>query len=374
MTITNTVTFLLNNDSNLSFSWFSFKSNYFGSLAYYIYYHLLTTDIMRQIVSRWTLVLFIVLSAVLGTIESQIITFGMRKLAYSTNQFGLDLMRSMDQFNSSSVFCPICISSSLVMLLIGSHGTTTSSLRHSLYLWGMQPNEIDLAFLDMMNHLGVNMQNNNERGIIRIMGQGDYRMSLSNPEVNSGNDIVFLNQIYVQRDFGINYNYHMLLQRYYKTAVHPLDFIDNAEETRSHINAIVERQTMGKIKDILPEHQTHPTQLLLLSALYFSGTLDLNITLSSRRNQLNREPVNVFEDPFVLEASNVRIRYGFNSYLNCTAIEMPFKGGLITLVAIAPNEPAGLNMLLARLSAQVLSDVINALEVRRVNVKVSDNI
>ena len=84
--------------------------------------------------------------------------------------------------------------------------------------------------------------------------------------------------------------------------------------------------------------------------------------------------MNVFEDPFVLEASNVRIRYGFNSYLNCTAIEMPFKGGLITLVAIAPNEPAGLNMLLARLSAQVLSDVINALEVRRVNVKVSDNI
>ena len=324
---------------------------------------------MKQFVWRMILILCIFLTIMLYKVNSQIISFGMRKLAYSTNQFGLDLMRSMNQFNSSFCFCPICISTSLVILLMGSHGSTTSSLRHTLYLLGMQVNEIDQAFLDMINHLGTNMHSNNERGVIRLLGQGDFRMSLANPEVNSGNDIVSLNHVYVQRDFGINYNYHMLLQRYYKTAIHPLDFIDNAEETRSHINAIVERQTMGKIKDILPQHQTHTTQLLLLSALYFSGTLDLNITLSNRRNN-NRELVNVFEEPFFLEGINVRIKYGFNSYLNCDTVEMPFKGGLITLIVTMPKDPSGLDMLLSRLSAQVLSDLINALEVKRVNVKV----
>ena len=311
----------------------------------------------------------------------------MRKLAYSTNQFGLDLMRVMDRSEQSNAFCPICISSSLVMLLMGSQGSTSSALRHALYLWGMQTSEINLAYYDMMNHLGVNMASLLPQR--RIGSATEFATSLANPDISAGNEIAFLNHIYVQRDFGINYNYHMLLQRYYKTAIHPLDFIDNGYETRQHINAIVEKQTMGKIRNILADRQSPATQLLMLSALYFKGTLDLNVTaasggFTSLASGTSSKPylysgngkrkVSPFDVQSILEAHNARIRYGFNRYLNCTTVEMPFRGGLITLVAMMPNDPNGLDTLLIKLSAQVLSDVINSLEVKRVNVKVSHSL
>lgn len=318
----------------------------------------------------------------------------MRKLAYSTNQFGLDLMRAMDRSDENLAFCPFCISSSLAMMLSGAQGSTATALRHALYLWGMQTNEINVAFYDLMTHLGVNLPNERAYRRSGLFTAGTMPQSIipslafgslnnaSHPE----NDVSFLTNVYVQRDFPIDYHYHMLLQRFYKTAIHPLDFHFNGEETRQHINAIVEKQTNGKIRDILPDRQSPATQLLLLSALYFKGTLDLSMVVTSKSRQhptphlpppgtplmaLTRPSSIVFgEDHMMLESRNAKIRYRFDRYLNSTAIEMPFKGGLITLVLLMPADPNGLEMLLTRLSAQVLTDVVNSLEVRRVNIRV----
>lgn len=304
-------------------------------------------------------------------VRGQVISFGMRKLAYSTNQFGLDLIRAMDRSDSNIALCPFCISSSLSMMLAGAHGSMANSLRHALYLWGMQPNEINLAFHDLMTHLGVNIPSG--RTFRRLMYTTNS--PLTSGKNTTANDVAFLTNIYVQRDFPINYHYHMLLQKFYKTAVHPLDFHFNGEETRQHINAIVERQTSGKIKDILPELPSPATQLLLLSSLYFKGTLDLNMMAARSPMPLglnaNRPTGTAFRDDHImLESRQARIRHRFDPFLNCSAVEMPFKGGLITLVLLMPSDPNGLDMLFTRLSAQILTDVINSLEVKRVNLKV----
>ncbi|GFT11777.1 leukocyte elastase inhibitor A [Nephila pilipes] len=60
-------------------------------------------------------------------------------------------------------------------------------------------------------------------------------------------------------------------------------------------------------------------------------------------------------------------RYGVHEYLNCTAVEVPFRGGLISLVALLPNDPEGMAMLETRISAQRLTDIINSMQVKRVN-------
>ena len=334
---------------------------------------------MKLTLSRW---LFLV-CAMAGVSTGQVISFGMRKLAASTNQFGLDLMRAMDKSDATMAFCPFCIGSSLAMLLIGAQGSMESALRQALYLWGMQPQEINLAYFDMMNHLGVNIPHGIRHRKNGLMSSSSYLLNETNE-----NEIIFLNNIYCQRDFGINYHYHILLQRFYKTAMHPLDFVHNGEETRQHINAIVEMQTGNKVKDILPERQSAATQLLLVSALYFQGTLDISMTATKRTNNQIHSPnvpknnlmnqmhgFDAFGDePTILESRRSRIRYGINSYLNCTAVEMPFKGGFISLVVIMPHDSNGLDLMLTRMSAQMLSDVISSLDVKRVSLKVSSHL
>lgn len=63
-------------------------------------------------------------------------------------------------------------------------------------------------------------------------------------------------------------------------------------------------------------------------------------------------------------------RYGVHEYLNCTAVEVPFKGGLISLLALLPGDPDGMRLLETRLSAQRLADILNAMEVGTVHFQV----
>lgn len=66
------------------------------------------------------------------------LSFGMRKLAFSANQFGIDLYRTMRHSEGNIAVCPFCIDQSLLMTLLGAQGQSAMALRHVLYLWGMQ--------------------------------------------------------------------------------------------------------------------------------------------------------------------------------------------------------------------------------------------
>lgn len=64
------------------------------------------------------------------------------------------------------------------------------------------------------------------------------------------------------------------------------------------------------------------------------------------------------------------LRFGSHDYLNCTAVEVPFRGGLISLLALLPRDPAGMRLLETRLSAQRLTDILNAMHVDTVDFQV----
>lgn len=78
--------------------------------------------------------LFFIIITTFTTTEAQVVSYGMRKLALSMNQFGLDMLRTIDRMdrvlNATSTttvkttpgsfgFCPFCVGSSLAMILAG---------------------------------------------------------------------------------------------------------------------------------------------------------------------------------------------------------------------------------------------------------------
>lgn len=97
------------------------------------------------------------------SVSQQGLSFGSRKLAFSANQFGLDLYRALKDGQDPSTsgegnvaLCPFCISSLLGMLLLGARGPSALALRHVLYLWGMQ--HLHLAVRDLSAHLTLNLR------------------------------------------------------------------------------------------------------------------------------------------------------------------------------------------------------------------------
>ncbi|KFM80860.1 Leukocyte elastase inhibitor A, partial [Stegodyphus mimosarum] len=283
---------------------------------------------------------------------SQTVTFSMRKLAFSTNQFGMDMYRALNITDENVAFCPFCIGSSLAMILLGAEGNTAMALRQALYLWGLHPQEIHMAYHDLISHLGLNLTPLEEMGV-------DMRRSYVDD-----NTLKLINNIYIQRHFSVHYPFQFLLNRYYNTSIYPLDFVMNAEQSTRYINVFFERNMEGKATQILSQVPSPSTNLLLLNAIYFRGTLDMNMAQVEESRFVGRAG----ERPFImLEARKARVRYGVHEYLNCTAVEVPFRGGLISLVALLPNEPEGMPMLETRISAQRLTDIINSMQVKRVN-------
>lgn len=289
----------------------------------------------------------------------------MRKLAFSANQFGIDLYRALAHNQEGNVaLCPFCVSSTLGMALLGARGSTALALRHVLYLWGTPTQDLHLAVRDLTSHLALNLQ-----------PEASRRRALTEDKPDP--DLVLFRSLYVQREFGLKYPYQRLLYDYYNVSVHSLDFVMNREEARQHINAVIEKQTGGKVANLLPDTPPEFTSLLLLSGLYFEATIDLDLRPAEdvewigphadRGRDVSSEELG--GNPAMLEARWTRVRHGHHDYLNCTAVEMPLKGGLVSLLVLSPDTQDAIQLLETRLSAQRLADILTGMTVRRANLK-----
>ncbi|OTF79075.1 Group 27 mite allergen-like protein (Serpin-like), partial [Euroglyphus maynei] len=439
----------------------------------------------------------------------------MRRLATSLNQFGLDLARSMEmqpRFNLSSSysFSPFCVGTSLAILMAGleendhqqqqqqqirtsehSNERLYESLRYGLYLNSMQPQEIHLAFLDLMRHLQVNMPVGFSLSSTEMFDQLDHR------DRGIAEDVMFtVNQVYVQRYIPMDYRFYRLVQRYYQTPIRSLDFAYAPEESWHHINAKVEHETQGRIDRVLDSHSQvnashHPlssTRLLFLSGLHFRARLDFRhlVTHNRRRRRgalqrlwplrspflpnhhhpimlpalvhsnhhrppVNRPPFGLLFKPWLanqtlnhlhtpsmmmattsttttttttstsmpvintklstttaapilvskpnsghvehaatfnpfepyrpLLAQNggdendrvaikerIRLRYQHNDYLNSTVIELPFVGGTVSMLILLPDSVEQMSLMLSRLNGQLIIDLLQSLETRRMDI------
>lgn len=446
--------------------------------------------------------------------SAQIVSHELRKLAVSSNQFGIDVLKALDRIEPPDkvlVFCPICLSSSLMMIMMGSSKyQVVSSLRHALYVWSMKPQDINRGFKDIFEHIGLNQQqlinksptylmsskdstsydldkstridnstrwspiegeldypklryskssrddtmdfafssqsesfslpklirireffeksikdepwwnsirrksNNSPRGLKETLKNSSKDDSDVQPSKSSPNNLTedtlqrdtgdlsqmsAIANIYIQRGLTLNYNYNLLLRQYYKTVIHPVDFIRNGEETRQHINSLVAANTEGKIKDLVRKGTFNITlkspRIMIISTFHFRGTLDIQMKTkeTSSKNQLNKlgdsktsrqgrgdsivnktnstlfqyQPTRVTT---FIETEESLLKYGSFSELGCSVIEIPFNNRLVSLVIVMSNSLNNTELLLTKLNAQVLSDMINSLVVKKISVEI----
>ena len=426
-------------------------------------------------------------------IKSQIVSHELRRLAASTNQLGMDTLRALDKIEPPDrvlVFCPACLSSSLMMIMMGSSKfQVVSSLRHALYVWPMRPVEINKGFKDILEHIGTNQRQfdlrfaenrtssarlDSHRGLASegldrdsefdqfpaesgllarrriplqyliklrespleaeswwrqqrrqqqqqqqsaqesqkgrnrrsqsVSGRPDERATVEWQQVNgtssqpmgrqesghqSGSQMNVMSEVYLQRGLSMNYNYHLLLRHYYKTVMHPVDFIRNAEETRQHINALVASSTEGKVKDLVKketfETRVSSPKIMIISTFHFRGTLDLEMkqqqprdkpiksqeTRGNKRRALGQGKTNeINQTRQFIETEPTLLKFKHFPTFECSVIEIPFNNRLVSLVIIMPDYRNTTDLLLTRLNAQIFNNLVGALAVKRLSLEI----
>lgn len=391
--------------------------------------------------------------------SGQVVSHELRKLAVASNQFGIDALRALDKIEPQDkviVFNPVCLTSSLSMVMMGSSKyQVVSSLRQALYVWSMKPQEINRAFRDVFDHIGINQpalqQQQQQQHMVapmkspknqtsRVVNQQESTWWQNAAATNEGeldgwesikqksvlslpklvkmreqhyqpwwaplpttttmsrknseakelrrqqsaiaapvdfSQMNTLSSIYIQRGLLMNYNYNLLLRDYYKTVVHPVDFIRNGEETRQHINSLVASSTEGKVKDLMKRQSFEGKQLpkaLIISTFHFRGTLDVQMkakpSVPSNNNVREKRTIGGKEIQYI-QTEPTLLKYGsFKRGLDCTCIEIPFSNRLISLIILMPNHANSTDLLLTKLSAQVLSDMLSSLSVRQISLEI----
>ena len=250
-----------------------------------------------------------------------------RSIARSNNEFAFDLYGQLRCSPGNIFFSPTSISTALAMTYAGAEGQTEKEMTEALNL-DLPEQEVHPAFASLM-------------------------AALNAPEDKSY-ELRVANRLWGQTGYGFLPSFLETTRDNYGAELAQVDFVSQTEQVRREINAWVEQQTNDKIKDLIPSGSLDRlTRLVLTNAVYFKGkwvhefdkkaTQDAPFTLSTG------EKIDVS-----LMFQKEGFRYGETGELQL--LEMPYKGGDLSMLVLLPKKVDGLAAIEGMLSAESLDE------------------
>jgi serpin B len=231
-----------------------------------------------------------------------------KSLVRKSNQFGLHLLRTVNQTESDkNVFIsPLSVSMALGMTLNGASGTTEEAMRSTLSFSGMTQEEINTSYHNLME-------------LLRTL---DPKV-----EFNIANSIWHRLGFTVEREF-IETN-----QRYFDAIVTGLDF--SSPDASKTINQWVDLSTKGKIKEIVPNRIPDYVVMYLINAIYFRGTW----TIEFDKNKTADAPF--FLPTGTTTQAKLMLLKDTLSYVETAsyqAVELPYSDGFFSMIVVLPKQ------------------------------------
>lgn len=258
------------------------------------------------------------------------------KLARSSNAFGFDLYQRLRQRPGNLVISPASVTTALAMTWGGARGETAAEMRKVLHLEGTADEVMATS--------------------------GELSRSLQDPS----RPIVFriANQLFAEKTYELVPAYVEKARAAFGAPVEGLDFKQAPERARARVNEWVEGKTEQRIKDLIPPGAVVPdTRLVLVNAIYFLGDWAQPFERASTRPA-----------PFHLTASETKdvptmnrtgaFRTGRKD--GVTALEIPYKGGELSMMLLVPDEIEGVAAVEGALDARKLDTLISAMQLDRV--------
>jgi serpin B len=258
------------------------------------------------------------------------------QLARSSNDFGFDLYRRLRETRGNLVISPAGLTTALTMAWGGAVGETEAQMRRVLHLKGSAGEVMATA--------------------------GQLARSLQEPS----RPVVFrlANQLFCDESCRLAPAYVERTSAAFGASVELLDFRGSPESARPRINAWVEDQTSQRIKDLVPEGGITPlTRLVLANAIYFLGDWAEPFNPDATRPAPFHLTVHETKDvPTMTQTGSFRIA----RQDGVTALEIPYKGGELSMMLLVPDAIEGLAAIEAALDMAKFDALVGAMRDERV--------
>ncbi|XP_034429055.1 leukocyte elastase inhibitor-like isoform X3 [Hippoglossus hippoglossus] len=233
-------------------------------------------------------------------------------LSKANTSFCLDLFKKLsDKDKAANVFySPFSISSALAMVMLGARGNTHTQMSESLKTKHCQDN-VHTDFSKLLKTL-------NKAG-------APYSLSVAN-------------RLYGEQSYQFVEDFLGATRKHYDAELESVDFKTSHEAARLNINTWVEKQTQGKIQDVLAQGVVdNMTRLVLVNAIYFKG--NWNKQFKERDTEDAQFRINKNESkPVKMMHQKTKFPYSFISEFNCQVLEIPYKGQELSMLIFLPMD------------------------------------
>lgn len=261
-----------------------------------------------------------------------------KDLAKGNTGFALDLYAKLSATKGNVFFSPYSISTALGMTWAGARGETADQMAKVLHFG--KPADVHGGFAALDKAL--------------VGKQPGYQLSVAN-------------RLFVQQRYRLLDEFTALTREQYRAPVEQVDFAKEA--TRKHINGWVEEQTNKRITDLIPPGVlTIDTRLVLVNAIYFKGTWATEFEKKNTATQPFFTAGGKVDVPLMFNSfgREARVRYG--EVDGVQVLELPYKGGDVTMLVMLPRERESLAALEKKLNAAKLEQLAGALRPSAVDV------
>ncbi|XP_051465190.1 heterochromatin-associated protein MENT-like [Apus apus] len=285
----------------------------------------------------------------------------MELMSTSVGKFTVDLFNKLNENNKGKniFFSPWSISSALALTYLGAKGNTATEMAEVLHFTQAARDEGSSSVARPSRGRPKRRKMDPEHKQAEDIHSGFKQLLTAINKPRSTYSLKSANRIYVEKTFLLLPRYIQLSKKYYKAEPEKVNFKTSPEPSRKQINAWVEKQTEGKIKNLLGSQDvTKTTMLILVNAIYFkaewatkfqAGKTDLQpFRLSKNKTKLVK--MMYMRDTFpvlIMETMNFKI------------IELPYVKHELSMFILLPDDikdsTTGLEQLEKELTYEKLS-------------------
>lgn len=165
--------------------------------------------------------------------------------AQANNSFAIDLYRELSKQEGNIFFSPASISTALSMAASGASGSTRTEMNSVLHVEGeMYAYKL---YADLL------------RTLLKDGDSKDIQLKSAN-------------SLWIEQSFQILPSFKWLMEERYKSEIIAADFSNRPSQERDRINSWVDKNTEGRIKELIPpDGIQNITKLVIANAVYFYG-------------------------------------------------------------------------------------------------------
>ncbi|XP_027764581.1 heterochromatin-associated protein MENT-like isoform X1 [Empidonax traillii] len=286
----------------------------------------------------------------------------MEVVSTSVGKFTVDLFNKLNETNKGKnlFFSPCSISAALALTYLGAKGNTATEMAEVLHFTQAAGAEASSSVArpsrGRPKRRKVDPENKKAADI-----HSSFKKLLT--AINKPRSTYLLrsaNRIYVEKTFLLLPTYIQLSKNYYKAEPQKVNFKTAPEQSGKEINAWVEKQTEGKIKNLLsPQDVSNTTKLILVNAIYFKAEWEVKFQGGHTDLQAFRLSKN--------KTKPVKMMYMRNTFpvlimetMNFKMIELPYVKHELSMFILLPDDikdnTTGLEQLERELTYEKLSE------------------